>query len=467
MLWTISGKIVFIPVEIKNREWTAKVLLANYFLSKGYSVFLGMLWNMDAYTKGARHSCYVAKSLYRSSEKLFRELRGHDNYVIAWDEEGLIYDTDEHYVPQQLYKETLLQCDTIVAWGDRHKKTIDSFIGNAVPVLSLGNPRIDLLNRSMAEKIYAEESAYIQEKYGSGYILVNSNFVLVLREDYDYLEAISSMNGETAESTAAANEYIRFQQALYPRFLAAIQRLSKEFPDRKIILRPHPQERVEEWQRRIAGCTNVFIEKAFSVSPWLLHAACVVHSGCTTGMEAVIMGKNAISYQPPLPMGYMDTVPDSVSQIARDEESLLALVRRCLAGEDVAGADAQKKQLIAYYVSADGNKSCCERIAATVDSHLSSGSCTFPYSFSAHLRDSLRRSSQQDFNVEFAHVTMDECRRDLERIKKALGFSYSCRFVRLEDNEFLLLNKDTKLSRQVEKLEKLRRALRKKKHVQP
>lgn len=462
MLWTIKGKIVFIPVEIKNREWTAKVLLANYFLARGYSVFLGMLWNMDAYTKQAQGCCYVAKGLYKSCGPFFRDFRKRGNSIIAWDEEGLIYDCDEHYVPQQLDRETMQQCRTVVAWGERQKKTIENFLQGGVSVLALGNPRLDLLDRTLAGKIYAGESAYIQKKYGSGYILVNSNFVLVLRKDYDYIGSINSLNGETETSTSTAQAYMRFQTALFPLFLAAVRRLSAEFPDKKIIIRPHPQEPAEEWQQLVASCPNVFVEKQFSVNPWLLHAACVLHSGCTTGMEAVIMGKPALSYQPPLAMPYPETVPDSISLIARDEDALLSLVRRCMqlsgGGDGEPAADdalMEKKRLIDYFVSRDSARCCSERIADAIDSYALSGSCTFRASLSSRIRRVLFLRHQKDFNMEFTHVTPAECRRDVFRMKKALGLDYRCKFLFLEDNEFLLLHEDSGRSRKIERVEKL------------
>lgn len=174
------------------------------------------------------------------------------------------------------------------------------------------------------------------------------------------------------------------------------------------------------------------------------------------------MGKPALSYQPPLAMPYPETVPDSISLIARDEDALLSLVRRCMqlsgGGDGEPAADdalMEKKRLIDYFVSRDSARCCSERIADAIDSYALSGSCTFRASLSSRIRRVLFRRHQKDFNMEFTHVTPAECRRDVFRMKKALGLDYRCKFLCLEDNEFLLLHEDSGRSRKIERVEKL------------
>lgn len=82
------------------------------------------------------------------------------------------------------------------------------------------------------------------------------------------------------------------------RTIETIRELSSAFPDVTFVHRPHPSERPGVWEDLLAGLHNVVVRSDNAVTPWLTHAACVVFSGSTVGLEAQISGRPTISYQP-------------------------------------------------------------------------------------------------------------------------------------------------------------------------
>jgi hypothetical protein len=65
-----------------------------------------------------------------------------------------------------------------------------------------------------------------------------------------------------------------------------------------IVLRPHPSERIETWEKAFTGLERVHVERGGSHLPWTLACDILVHTGCTTGMEAFVAGQTAISLCP-------------------------------------------------------------------------------------------------------------------------------------------------------------------------
>lgn len=156
MYYKLTGKIIFIGIEKKNRGWFAKLLLADFFLRKGYSVIIGDLWELTDLMSNSAYNCaLILKDFFKQNISTLNLMKEQKNLLINWDEEGLIYPTDEYYCALRLNKTVLNMTDIIVTWGERQKKTIlNSGLYNSIGgvLAPLGNPRIDLLNGGIIKK---------------------------------------------------------------------------------------------------------------------------------------------------------------------------------------------------------------------------------------------------------------------------------------------------------------------------
>lgn len=438
MHYIINGKIVFIPVEVKNREWKAKILLAHYFLKKGYHVIIGVLWYMDDYAcKSISSNCvYIGKDFYKYQLERYKQIKNQNHFITAWDEEGLIYDTDENYIALQVNKDTLNILDYIITWGQRQKETLLKYY-NTNKIDALGNPRIDLLNKKIINNFYSFENNYILKKYGKDYILINSNFNIMTRKDYDNRHAVFSANGKSDISEKFLDYYDSFLSELFPKFISMIKIVAKNNPDKKIILRPHPAEEENPWKEILKGIENIYIDKSFSVYPWINNAKVIIHSGCTTGFEATLLGKNVISYQPKLSINYPDTFPDKISKIIKSEDEINEEIKNIYENFLNQNLTTDQKKLINYYFSIESEKSCSERIVERID-ELYDGNGFIEF-FITHKRISKK---QNDINIEFGHITKKEIKNDFKCIYKSIKGNYRYKIIELEDNEFIILNKN-------------------------
>ena len=77
-----------------------------------------------------------------------------------------------------------------------------------------------------------------------------------------------------------------------------IKLLSNSFPDKKLIIRPHPLERMDIYQKEFNTFNNIEVIRKGSVREWIVNAEAIIHYDCTTGIESLIAGKNVISFCP-------------------------------------------------------------------------------------------------------------------------------------------------------------------------
>jgi hypothetical protein len=84
----------------------------------------------------------------------------------------------------------------------------------------------------------------------------------------------------------------------FAEFTVLIKEMATNLPNRTIVVRPHPSESMEFYRRAFATQKNVQVRREGNVLNWIRSAALVVHSGSTSGVEAVLAGRPVLNYLP-------------------------------------------------------------------------------------------------------------------------------------------------------------------------
>jgi len=376
---------LIIPVENQVRELDPKLLLACVAARRGFSSILGfrreMHFNMGDFPRGV----YVSKSMTHASDMMFEIMRKLGHTVVAWDEEALVHLPAETYYSRRLSADAMKWVSHFFAWGEDSAELWRQFpqFPHGTPVHVTGNPRCDLLRPEM-HGYYEADIRRIKEAFGP-FILVNTNFNHVNGfspvqnlfqpprapgEPPAFGRAAAGMSREYAEGLQT------LKQAVFAAFQEMIPRLAEAFPDHTIVVRPHPTENPDAYHRIAERCPRVRVTNEGNVVPWLLATRALVHNGCTTGVEAYVMGVPAVSYRAHVDETYENgfyRLPNLVSHQAFDLEALQAVLGKILAGELGAADGADRRAAIARYLAARDGQLACERIvevlAATVQNH--------------------------------------------------------------------------------------------------
>jgi surface carbohydrate biosynthesis protein len=377
-----SKACLIVPVENQVRELDPKLLLACIAARRGFTVIIGSHRTIDLRLSSLPQGLYLNKSMTDRNLKMFRIMKNLGHEILTWDEEALVHLPADTYYSRRLSPNAIRYNSHLFAWGEDNAELWRRYpnIPADMPIHVTGNPRSDML-RPELRSFYEPEAEKLQQKYGE-FIIVNTNFnhvnaffpaqnlfrpVKNAAETPQFGKAAVGMSREYAEGLRD------HKQDIFVAFRQLIPRLDQAFPDHKIIVRPHPTENQQVYKDIAKGCRNVHVTNEGNVVPWLMAARAVVHNGCTTGVEAYVMGIPAVSYRPKIDdeidLGFY-RLPNLISHQCFDFNELQETLIKIFKGELGAADGDERRALANRYLAAQKGPLACERIVDVIDSVL-------------------------------------------------------------------------------------------------
>lgn len=345
---------VYIPIEVKVRELESKVLLALAAAEKGFEVVIGSKDEVlqPAVDGKVEPGIVHMKSVTPSDSMLnmLSKLRDNGCLVTALDEEGGIIDEDfTTFGRLRFSDESLNLIDSMFCWGQFDQDSLQNmFPGNADKFVATGSPRVDLWKPEF-NKFHLSKESGLTEIYRE-YVLLSSNFGTILNENR-IPNMIARMREAGYFDRDPERENHEFQNAAYQtqliwEFVKLFRTLSQTFPDLNFVIRPHPVESIDSWKMLIGDYPNIHILRQGSITPWVLNSVCVMHNGCTTGLEAAFFGKQVLAYRP-IPSPIERVVPNNVSFQAFTTEDVVSRLKYLLEHKDEAAfSDSQVTSIL-------------------------------------------------------------------------------------------------------------------------
>ena len=287
---------LYLPIEILNREFQSKLLIAMESASKGMSVYMGNLISYlkrDFFVPGIILNKSITPSPARIEELTY--FRNKKFIITSLDEEVGLFQLDSlDYAKLRYSEETIKLTNKIFTWGKYdHKNLSQRFRKYKKKFILSGNPRLDFWTKKLDNYFKYKNLNY------KNYILFSNNFsFLIPKKKFNkYLSFLKA--ADYVQRGYNANKALRERKAsikLFKEFMKLIKSLVKK-TNLKIIIRPHPTESLENY-KNLKKYKNVKVIKEGNISEWIYHSKLVIHSGCTGGLEASVRGKPTISYMP-------------------------------------------------------------------------------------------------------------------------------------------------------------------------
>ncbi len=425
---------VILPVETAARELDAKLLLAVHAAQRGFSATVGVKAHVNVALARLERGIFLSPNFHRSSDRTITAARNLGHRVAAWDEEGLVWLTPGSYRTRRASPPALAGVETLFAWGRQQAEALEpALAASSAKIVLAGNPRADLLRPEFRAR-YAARAAELREEFGD-FVLVNSNFGAV----NDLLGRGSAGEGGRDLSVVDARTrlgvpYLQHRLALFEAIVAALPRIAERFPGRRIVIRPHPDERPAAWAAAIAGLPGAVVRYDSELLPWLLAAGHIVHNGCTTAIEAALLGRAAISYRPVVSEEHEIPQPRVVGLEARSGDELIAM----LSDADLTDRPPQEARtaLAGLIASCDG-PTASERVVNALEAMLASATPRPPLqrriagrvdvlrrAFSQHRRRNVVGSSVNPayYGHKFPPTPVAEIERRVRFFAEALAF---------------------------------------------
>jgi surface carbohydrate biosynthesis protein len=306
---------VLFPVETLTRELDSKLVMASALATEGCRAIVGHKESVEAIATvstaviwqgkgelfdtqfGIHWNHHTADHLIGNrSAIMFLQDEGGLHQVKAWRSHVL----NTHRID---YLRTR-KIDRICVWGERQQDVLSSYAEELRDnIVVTGSPRFDLCLPEYAW-LTARRSDALREKYGS--------FILVCTRFRDAVHAAgqgdpfqSKMNPTSWSQSLSHNDladlwFSKWQRDVhdFADFVVLIKQLAINFSKYTVVLRPHPSESLTFYQQAFSSFKNVVVTRDDSALPWVRAAKLVIHSNCTTGIEAVLLGRPVLNLLP-------------------------------------------------------------------------------------------------------------------------------------------------------------------------
>jgi surface carbohydrate biosynthesis protein len=365
---------LLMPVENQVRELDSRLLFACIAARRGFSSVIGPRREMHIRIGSFPRSIYLAKSIPKHSNIIFQIMRKLGHEIVAWDEEALVHPQAETYYRRRVCPVGLGYVSHLFAWGEDNAELWRQYpeLPNGTLIHVTGNPRGDLL-RSDLRGFYERDTDELRRTYGD-FILINTNFnhVNAFSPDLNLFRPVKKPGKKPKFGRAAkgmSRDYAEglrdHKQAIFKHFQRLIPSLEQAFPNYTIVLRPHPTEKQDIYHNIAAECKRVQVTNEGNVVPWLMASRALIHNGCTTGVEAHVLGVPAISYRATVNEYYdygFYYLPNRLSHQCFDVEELRLTLGKILAGELEAADGKEHKALVDRHLAGQVGPLACERM---------------------------------------------------------------------------------------------------------
>jgi len=326
-------KLLYLPIEIKHREFLAKLLLSFFAVKKNFYVIIGDKEGIERSTRYFGEGIYFDKSISLNKTQKFKNLREKNIKIVCQDEEAGFNKVNKNHInnffSKRVTPENLRLIEKFFCWGRFDYTYLKKKYKKFEKKFSLtGSARFDLWNKKFISNIFKNEINEIKHEFGN-FILFPTSFGITTLEEKNkrinqgkFLNYITSNNELKYKITEYNNLYSNFLE-----FVKLIKYISKHLPNQNIIIRPHFAENKNDWKKCFKGFKNVKIINDHDISLWILASKLVIHNGSTTGIQSYYMKKSVLIYSTKFSKKIENTFPNKFGTILGNKKKILDYIK--------------------------------------------------------------------------------------------------------------------------------------------
>jgi len=297
-------KRIYLMIEILKREIDSRIYFAIKAAFKDFSIVIGNKSDIWARRDELQKGVVFFKSLGKTNLKLIKDLKKSGHKIAAWDEEAFVMPKKfNFFIKRRIFEKNLKYVDYFFTWGNREQKYLKSYYKKYKQIFyKTGNTRIDVLKKKNLPILF-EEKNEILNKYGK-FILFLTNFGFTNNSMHDekkdflyYLKLNGLIKEKTPDYNYAKGE-VSFEKKNLNQLPKFIKSFSKSFPNKQLIIKPHPSEKNQIYFSMSKNYQNVKVvsDKIRSNLSWIMASEILISVNCTSSVEAYFMKKPSINF---------------------------------------------------------------------------------------------------------------------------------------------------------------------------
>lgn len=407
---------VYFPLEIVTREYAGQLLLATELVARGRTVIIG---HKGRVAEAMRTADRGGLLFYKNAH--FPAWADERHVLVGQDpESGIsILDYADFYAIGRTNLTGSRTRGQFCFGPDEYDFLMSRHPEFADRIFLTGSPRVSLWGRS-GDGYHAKTAAAIEARYGTFVLFASSSGGF-------HHEKIHAAAGLTDEDSTD----IWSRRTSGHHFFSCAKRAAEAL-DVPVIVRPHPNESWNAWNRLVGPVDNLYLESVFELAAWTRSALAVVHSGdSTAALEAVVAGRPAISTG-----SYASAIALPISHIAADPDHLVELLHRAITGGLPRFVSSEAEEIVRRKIL-HPTEGAAQRIADVLDRILPAHGPSGLGRQRSTLRDRARafasgtRFRAVDDELQLGRtqptaykrpaLTLSRVRRDIESLTSTLG----------------------------------------------
>ncbi|MBL8642587.1 MAG: hypothetical protein JNK21_01530 [Rhodospirillaceae bacterium] len=436
--------ILYLTSEISNRDWDARLMMADYAAARGLSVVVGQQWSVYNNALPLPKGLMLFKTVNEIQARNMVNFLKSGHIVASMDEESLAIAGDQDFIGA-FSPLAAKACHVFYANSALHAQVLNAQITDlAGKIIATGNPRIDLLSATGRVR-YEPEATAIRQKYGP-FVLVNSNAASqnTMWQSWEQLIDIQVragvLNPNDPKSVEVFKKGLEYEQKNSQTIEMAIHWMAENIKSHAVVIRPHPTEKQETWANLMADNPRVHVVMNTNHVPWMMAADLVVHTNSTTGVEAAVLGRPTVNLMPD-PEGHWSKIylSSRLNTTFHDWPTASKAIAQFLAtgGGPIADNAHQKAELKRYFpYLSDGSSS--KRMVDHMIGMLKERGFTAARTTPEDVVNGFQPYPRPDQLKRKITKTMQEAVNDYKAIRAITKLNVAVSFTQIDDSLFLI-----------------------------
>ena len=336
-----------IVLDNPKRDLRGTALTAYQILKLGHKPFVIPLHSASEDAKSLNLDVILVNCLRLSNQKWLQGLRKRGIHVCVLDTEAGHLGESGIRSPKgwaEFIKKNNLHksCDSYLFWGQRMHEGFLKYSGFMPQQLATtGCPRYDFCSAPWESLIPKERK---------NLVLINTNFPGAFPK---FSRSMKKETQNAKEAGVAENQVIRIfkaQARIRKDLIEVMHKLLVAYPEIQFVLRPHPFEDCDHYQRAFSTYSNFSINLVGEAIDLICQAKAIAHVNCSTAIEALLTNTPCIQMEFLNDKEWHDyaPIPGKVSHLANSYEEFSKWVER-----PPIWTDVERTQLIDKYIKPD------------------------------------------------------------------------------------------------------------------
>ncbi|MDC0402620.1 hypothetical protein OAM14_00515 [Candidatus Pelagibacter sp.] len=309
----MKKKIIYIVIESVKRELNSKTVLALKALKRNYRVVIGQKGWLRQMTKDTNSGIMFLKGFGNRNSQHIDFIKKNNFKIIAFDEELILAMDYADKIEWRMNNDNINKLDIVLAVGETTDYPVikKKFSSIADKILVCGNMRLELLKKNYL-KLLEKESLKKKKDFGE-YILLLTAFAKINKiRDSHQIDWVFSRIVEGVEKHSGGkyidpdsrhiylgNEQVKMQRESLLQTLKFLDNFEKNFPYKKLIISPHPNENFNFWSYYINNrkFKNIYLNTDIHSPSYPLINSCdiLISTNSTSLLEAYFLKKKTIN----------------------------------------------------------------------------------------------------------------------------------------------------------------------------